>query len=200
MKTALAFVTSVSVLLAACILPKTNEADGSACSKDNECKSHRCFEGYCAGSDCKLSDASTCGEGWKCIHHDADPITGYFGNDGTETCQPTCGHCPGNTYCPKDSPSGAMCTYGKAPFELEIVAEDTIVGHRTRLTATPTGEAGRIVHCRWEIGDGKLGEETSTPTLERVFDEAREYWVHASCEDDGGRSAYAESTFTVTPR
>jgi hypothetical protein len=197
MKARLAIATFVSVLLAACFIPTTNQADGSACSKDDECKSHRCHDGFCGGSSCKLNDASSCDDGWKCTHNAPDPITGFFGNDGSETCQATCGHCPGNAHCPKDAPPGALCSFGKEPLELAVAVENAIAGRPVKLTASAKNGSGRLVECNWELGDGKPSEKTTGPLLVRTIKDAREHWVRVSCSDDEGAFGFVEHSFTV---
>src|SRR5262245_37159358 len=90
----------VFVVAQACILP-TDLADGASCEKNDECKSGVCREGFCSGSKCKTSDSSSCGSGWKCVHSSPDPISGFFGASGSDSCRPLCGNCPGNMYCEK---------------------------------------------------------------------------------------------------
>lgn len=196
MKARFALATLVSVLLAACFLPKTNQSDGSSCSKDDECKSHRCFEGFCSGSECKLNDSSSCDDGWKCTHNEPGAVSEFFGSNGSETCKPTCGHCPGNMHCPKDAPAAAVCASGKAPLELSVAVENGIVGRSAKLTAKAANGA-RLVECNWEAGDGKPRETTTGPTLERAFADARKYTLRLSCDDDTGAHGFLESTFEI---
>jgi hypothetical protein len=198
MKVRFALAALVSVALAAACLPKTDQADGSSCAKDSECKSSRCFDGFCAGSRCKPSDSSSCDEGWKCVHSAPDPITGFFGSDGSDTCSPTCGHCPGNSHCPKDAPAGAICSFGKEPLDLEITVENAVAGREVQLTASAKNGTGVLVECNWDIGDGKSSEKTNGPLLVRTIRDAQEYWARVSCTDDGGRSGAVETRFTVT--
>jgi hypothetical protein len=198
MKVRFALVALVSVVLAAACLPKTDQADGSSCAKDSECKSSRCFEGFCAGSSCKPSDSSSCEEGWKCTHSGPDPITGFFGSDGSDTCSPTCGHCPGNSHCPKDAPAGAICSFGKEPLELAVAVENAIAGRPVKLTASAKNGSGILVECSWDLGDGKSTEKTNGPVLVRIIRDAHEYRAHVSCTDDAGGRGAVETTFTVT--
>src|SRR5688572_5702235 len=185
MKARFALAALLSVVLAGACLPKTDQADGSSCSDDDECNSHRCFEGFCSGSKCKPSDASSCLEGWKCTHNDADPITGFFGNDGSDTCKPTCGHCPGNAHCPKDAPAGALCQFGKAPLELSVAVENAIVGRPVKFTAKAANGAV-LVECIWSVGDGKPATKTEGAVYTTTFTQATEQRMDVSCKDDGG--------------
>jgi hypothetical protein len=186
------------VVLAACVLPKTNGADGSECSKDDECKSNRCNDGYCSGSSCeKAGSTEGCDDGWKCVHHDADPITGFFGNDGSDTCQPTCGHCPGNYHCPKEAPAGTQCSYGRAPLEITITAEKAIIGRPVKIIASAANAAGPLASCSWEVGDGKPGEYNVGPIVTRTFEDAREHWAKATCKDGAGAIGSGEGKVDV---
>jgi hypothetical protein len=182
------------VFSTACLLPVTNQADGAGCQSDDECKSHRCVQGYCGGSTCKRNDSSSCDDGWKCVHSDPDPITAFFGADGSDRCRPTCGHCPGNSHCAKGGVEGeTICSFGKAPLELTIEATRVIAGQPARIVAVATPPAGRLVKCEWDPGDGKAREETTGPELTHTFDSGRrQFRVHASCTDDGGRTGSSE--------
>ncbi len=197
-------VVSLVVLSTACLLPVTDRVDGASCADDDECKSHRCNEGYCGGSSCKPNDASTCDGGWKCIHSDPDPISGFFGADGSDTCRPTCGHCPGNMYCEKGGTDGTtLCSFGKAPLELGVQLPQAITGRPARIVAVATPPAGRLVKCEWSTGDGKPAEETAGPELTHVYDfgpqvtSQQQFPLRVSCQDDGGRRGSVEASVEV---
>ena len=186
-----------TVVLAAACLPKTDQDDGASCAEDKECKSGRCFEGFCAGSDCRPNDSSSCDEGWKCTHNSPDPITGFFGNDGSDTCKPTCGHCPGNAFCPKDAPEGSLCRFGKEPLELEVKIEGAIVGRPVTFTASAKNGTGRLAECDWNVGDGQGSETTTGAVLVRTLREAGPHRLTVSCRDDAGAAGRATTNFTI---
>ena len=197
MKAPFVLAALVSVVLAAACLPKTDQDDGSSCTDDKECKSSRCFDGFCAGSSCKPSDSSSCDDGWKCTHNSPDAITGFFGNDGSDTCKPTCGHCPGNAFCPKDAPDGSLCRFGKEPLELTVNVENAIIGRPTTFTASAKNGTGRFAECNWDVGDGQGPEKTTGAVLVRTLREARQYRLTVSCRDDAGAFGSTDTNFTV---
>jgi hypothetical protein len=178
----------------ACLLPPRNQADGASCSDDDECKSERCNQGYCLGSTCKPGDSSSCDSGWKCVHSDPDFISGFFGADGSDRCEPTCGSCPGNSYCAKGDKVGeSLCTFGKAPLDITIEAPRAVAGQPARLVAVAAAPAGAIVKCQWETGDGQPGVETPGPELTHVFEApTQQARISATCTDDGGRIGTGE--------
>jgi hypothetical protein len=187
-------------LVDGCIFPVTNQADGESCGDNGECKSGRCNQGFCAGGSCKLSDPSSCDDGWKCTHSDPDAISGFFGSNGSDTCKPTCGHCPGNMHCTKDQPSGSICMFGKAPLELSLaIPPGTLVGAPVEIVASAAPPSGRLVECHWEFGDGKPVTTPNGQVTHRFSaDAAREYTIAARCKDDGGRSGGAEAKVPVS--
>jgi hypothetical protein len=192
------------VLSTACFLPVTNQVDGAACEDESECQSGRCDQGFCSGSSCKLNDASTCNDGWKCIHSGPDPISGFFGADGSDTCRATCGHCPGNMHCAKGGKDGeTLCTFGKAPLELSVQHPNAVAGQPVRLTAVATAPSGRLVKCEWSTGDAKPSAVTNGPELTHVFDndtlgrQPQTFPIQVRCTDDGGRTGSVDAAIEV---
>ena len=179
----------------ACVLPPTNQADGASCSENKECKSGRCFEGYCSGSDCE-DNKSVCAAGWKCIHSKPDPISGFFGADGSDTCRATCGSCPGNQYCEKDGKNGeTLCSFGQPPLEIAINPKEAFTGQPVKISASANGVT--LTTCRWEFGDGGQAESSNATEVTRTFKNAGTPWIRVSCEGEGKRNGSGESNIEV---
>lgn len=194
----LASVVAVTLCISsACSLVPAERADGSECSDDKGCKSGRCRDGYCAGSSCG-GKSSACDSGWKCVHSDADPITGFFGNDGSDTCQPTCGSCPGNRHCTEqDTPGETLCRHGAEPLPITIETVRGVVGENVKVVAS-ADPSEYLATCRWQV-DGEDSGETAGPELMRTFDEPRSYEVTTSCVTGSGRSGFGKGTVEIAP-
>lgn len=187
-----------AVLGQACFLPK-NQKDGARCTDDDECKSRRCHEGYCLGSDCDLNDPSTCSEGWKCVHSPPNVISKFFGSKGNDTCRPLCGSCPGNMHCTKeDEPGVSFCRYGVAPLDITIEGGPAVVGAPAVIRAKIAPPAGRIIECTWQLDDGKPARTTGEPEIGTVFEQGRPHLVRVSCTDEDGRDGDATATIRVS--
>jgi hypothetical protein len=104
---------STTLFAPACLATKNSGPDGSSCSSGDDCKSKACREGQCGGSSCHPAGgtSSDCSEGWLCKHHEPDPISGFFGSSGSDSCSPTCGHCPEHWSCADGAKPGTICTY-----------------------------------------------------------------------------------------
>lgn len=184
----------VAMVAPGCLLLSPG-ADGESCVESRDCDSSNCNQGYCGGSDCSEDDG-VCREGWKCTHFGADPITGFFGNDGSDTCVATCGHCPGNTYCPDDGIAGqTTCTYGKAPLVLQLADTTAVVGQKATLSVMAK-DASLLTECTWS-----LGEATPTVTrggfVEHEFRDGQTIRVGVSCTDTADRTGQTDGTVTV---
>jgi len=199
----------VLVLMHGCsLVDANNAAAGASCSEDDDCKSKRCFEGFCGGDRCDLSDSSSsCDSGWKCTHTSADAVSAFFGSNGSTTCKPLCGHCPGNMHC--DTTQGAptpdqLCVNGKPPLDgLTITVKNEnqpgtfIVGRPLTFVATAAAGAQPIKECTWQMADGKGEVKSTGPEIENVFLEARSFGIRASCKDEGGRVGSNERTIGI---
>lgn len=192
-------VVSFVFVSTACLFPLTDQLDGASCSEGSECRSGHCVQGYCAGSSCRRGDSSSCEPGWRCEHVDPDVISAAFGSTGSYKCKPTCGYCPGNSYCRRDQPVGeALCSLGKAPLDLQIQASSAVVGRSATVVATPVSPAGRIVNCEWEWGDGAPRETTPGPEVVHTFQStAGRLHVRVLCRDEAGRTGSAQEAIDV---
>lgn len=198
MRTLPAVLLLAGVLLAACSLVPIDAADGGSCSDDDGCKSHRCVEGYCGGSNCE-KDRGSCEDGWRCEYRKPDAVTGFFGADGTYACQALCGRCPGNSYCPEGGVAGETpCTFGKQPLTVEVARVEGKVGQRLRHTAT-VSPATTPKSVTWRFFDGVV---QTTKTLETTYayvpTDTLDGDVVVEVEDELGRKGEGRGRVTVS--
>src|SRR5713226_9055421 len=106
-----------SLLLAAALLCgcHVSQPDGGKCLQKNDCRSDICTSGYCEGGGCSCQGntectSNNCEKGWLCKYYPPDPVTGFFGNQGSHHCIPLCGVCPPDYTCATPGSQGA-CTY-----------------------------------------------------------------------------------------
>ncbi len=126
-----------------------------------------------------------CLPGWKCIHSEPDPISGFFGADGSDRCQATCGSCPGNQFCAKEGKVGET-----PPLDIAIQPTEAIAGQPTKLTASANGVT--LTSCRWELYDsGAPAEPSSAVEVTRTFDEAGTFkaQIEVKCQPSGSACA-----------
>src|SRR4051812_43224767 len=92
----------VPLAMGACVLGPAHlpAADGAACVTADDCKSGRCYAGFCSGPDCGCGTLKACGttpktsgdcqKGWQCV---GTPITAFVAGVCRLACV-TGGDCP----------------------------------------------------------------------------------------------------------
>jgi hypothetical protein len=142
------FVAVVSLLAGAllfapaCLATKNAGPDGSSCSASDDCKSKSCQQGQCSGSSCHPAGgpSTDCSEGWLCKHYDADAISSFFGASGSDSCAPTCGHCPEHWSCTDGARPGTICTYDYTWQNPKVVIDQPVHPDGGAAVVTPNQE------------------------------------------------------------
>lgn len=174
----------------------TPGADGESCIESRDCDSGNCNQGFCGGSDCS-EDEGICRDGWICTHHDADPISGFFGADGSDRCSATCGHCVGNTHCAEGGiRDETLCTFGKAPLVLQLSDSTAVVGQSTKLIVMAK-DGSLLSECTWNLGE-TAPVVTAGGVVEHVFRNGQTIRVGVSCTDLDERTGQIDALVVVS--